>query len=105
MLCRISLTSQRVLSINRAVAKAERVMLPQVKLLCPLSTSMLGSKKVEPHYSIASLCANGSVHIYCVVHMFKGFVSHPAFLEAWNVAKQGNEAAPRPAVRPGGSRT
>jgi hypothetical protein len=80
------------------MGRPERVMLPQVKTLCPLTNVLFGSKKVEPHYSIASLCANGSVHVYCVLHQFKGFISHPAALEAWHVTKV--DAAP-PVARPG----
>jgi hypothetical protein len=74
-----------------------RVLLTHVKLLCPLSTVMIGSKQFDLHHVPASLCANGSVHIWCVLHGFKGFVSHPQLLEAWNVAKA---AEARPAVRP-----
>jgi hypothetical protein len=65
----------------------ERILLPQVKALCPLSTAMFGSKQVEMHHCIATLCANGSIHIYCVLHQFKGFISLPSILEAWNVKK------------------
>lgn len=76
-------------------------MLPQVKVLCPLTDAMFGTKKVEPHHCIASLARNGSVHIYCVLHMFKGFVSHPVILEAWNVIPKAEN--PR-SVRPGTGR-
>ena len=61
--------------------------MPQVKVLCPLSGQLFGSKQVESHWCNATLAVNGSVHIYCPLHLFKGFISHPQILEAWNVAK------------------
>lgn len=72
--------------------------LPHVKALCPLTDVLFGTKRVEQHYCRATLCANGAVHIYCVLHMFKGFISHPQILEAWHVTESGKTTLP---VRPG----
>ena len=80
------------------MGRPERVALPLVRALCPLSDATIGSKKIEPHYCNASLCANGSVHVWCVLHMFKGFISHPQLLEAWNVTEARKA---KPAVRSG----
>jgi hypothetical protein len=85
------------------MGKAERVMLPQVKTLCPLSEVLFGTKEVQRHYSTASLCTNGSVHIYCVLHQFKGFISHPAALEAWHVIEK-QKIVVAPPFRPGAGR-
>jgi hypothetical protein len=78
------------------MTKPGRVLLPQVKVLCPLTGQLFGSKQVDAHHCNATLAVNGSVHIYCPMHLFKGFISHPQILEAWNVAKALKESSVRP---------
>jgi hypothetical protein len=56
--------------------------LPHIKALCPITNMVFGSKVVDPHFCIATLCKNGTVHIYCTLHAFKGFINHPVILEA-----------------------
>lgn len=74
------------------MAKPERVVLEHVRVQCPLTGVMIGSKRIMPHTCNATLARNGSVHIYCIHHMFKGFISHPQVLEVWNVAKVRKES-------------
>lgn len=58
-------------------------VLPNVKALCAASGMMIGSKQIAPHYAIATLCKNGMIHVYCVLHQFKGFLGHPQILEEY----------------------
>jgi len=70
-----------------SVGREKRPGLPQVKVLCPLSGVMFGTMRIEAHYCNASRCTNGAVHIYCLLHLFKGFISSPQILEAWHVSE------------------
>ncbi len=59
--------------------------LPNVKIPCPISGMSFGTKQVERHFCFATLCKDGStIHIYCMLHLFRGFVRHPQILEALN---------------------
>lgn len=55
--------------------------LTHIKALCPLTGMTFGTKRIEPHFTIATPCKNGTVHIYCLLHMFRGFIKHPQILE------------------------
>lgn len=63
------------------MAHDDKKLLPNVKALCSASGMMIGSKRIDPHYATATLCKNGMIHVYCVLHQFKGFIGHPQILE------------------------
>lgn len=68
--------------------------LTHVKAICPLTGMTFGSKKIDPHFCIATPCKNGTIHIYCLLHMFRGFIKHPQILEMLDAESRKVKAAP-----------
>lgn len=60
--------------------KEERVVL-NIKPKCPLSGMGIGTKVFDEHYCKATLCRNGMVHVYCLIHKFRGFIGYDQLLE------------------------
>jgi hypothetical protein len=56
-----------------------------------------GSKVIEPHHMLASLCTNGAVFIRCNLHNIQGFINHPKILEAIH-AENGQAKVPATAT-------
>ena len=68
--------------------------LPYVKVPCPMSGMMFGTMKVDHHFCLATRCKNGTIHIYCLLHLFRGFIKHPQILEMLNAEDRTAQARP-----------